>query len=320
MSGLEVFLGKTKGFLVSALASGKKNAPSLMTAGSVALGWTAVYLFWKHSRNADKKIAYEEQKLADKAEENGTEPEKLKFQEKAIIYLQYCWLEAVLGVASTGLAIGANKINVSRLAEMALLTKFMDDRNEKQNEMIEKLKDEVDPKKLNEIKEDIREKEIPKSEVLKALETTPGEGNTLFIDKLTSCKWRGNIMDVKDGIDAFNKRLKERHANVVKRKINDAFYVSEYRFAGDEDEDSVYSTLDLEEFLKSIGELPHMSDDYRMGEILEFRYRGGGGVPVDPNDILEYAQYIDPSTGAPAVCFIDYQSYLRGTEELLDRD
>lgn len=320
MSGFEVFLGKAKGFMVSALASGKKNAPSLMTAGSVALGWIAVYLFWKHSRNADKKIAYEEQKLADKAEENGTEPEKLKFQEKAVIYLQYCWLEAVLGVASTGLAIGANKINVSRLAEMALLTRYMTEKDEKSKEMIEKLEAEVDPKKVKEIKDEIREKEIPKSEVMEALETAPGSGNTLCIDKFTGNKWRANIIDVKDGIVAFNTKLKNRHADVVKRKIGDAFYVSDYSWKGDEDEDSVYSALDLEEFLKSIGELRYLATDYRMGELMEFRYQGGGGEPIDPNDILEYAQFVDPSNGMPAVCFIDYADYLKPTEELLDRD
>ncbi len=320
MSGFEMFLGKAKGFVVTALASGKKNAPSLMTAGSVIFGWTAVYLFWKHSRNADKKIAYEEQKLSDKALEEGTEAEKLKFHEKAIIYLQYCWLEAVLGVASTGLAIGANKINVSRLAEMALLTRYMTEKDEKSKETIEKLEAEVDPKKLKEIKDETREADIPKSEIVDALETAPGEGNTLFIDRFTGCKWRGNIMDLKDGIVAFNTKLKNRHSDVIKRKIGDAFYVSDHCFRGDEDEDSVYSALDLEDFLKCIGEVRYMVSDYRMGEILEFRYCGGGGEPVDPNDILEYAQFTDPSTGMPAVCFIDYADYLKPTEELLDRD
>ena len=43
-------ISKLKTLAAGLVASGKKNAPTLMTAGSIALGWLGVYFFWKESR------------------------------------------------------------------------------------------------------------------------------------------------------------------------------------------------------------------------------------------------------------------------------
>ena len=111
---------KLKGLVTAAVASGKKNAPTLMTAGSIALGWIGVYFFWKESKKVEQKIEFEEALLnADEDADMDIEKRKtLPVKEKLILYAQYCWPSAVMGLTSTGLAIGANSINLSRLAEI----------------------------------------------------------------------------------------------------------------------------------------------------------------------------------------------------------
>ncbi|MBQ6435455.1 MAG: hypothetical protein IJJ09_05605 [Synergistaceae bacterium] len=160
-------ISKLKAFGAAAIASGKKNAPTIMTGGSIVLGWLGVYLFWKQSKKAEKKIEYEEERI------NYVEPgavekpkhEDLPLKEKLIIYAEYCWPAAVCGLASTGLAIGANHLNLSRLTEMALLTKFMTEKDGKQQELIDKLKAEVGEKKFLEMKEELREEKYPEEEM-----------------------------------------------------------------------------------------------------------------------------------------------------------
>ena len=43
-------------FFNSTIAFGSKNAPTIMTGGSIVLGWTAVYVFWKQSKKAEEEI------------------------------------------------------------------------------------------------------------------------------------------------------------------------------------------------------------------------------------------------------------------------
>ena len=321
MSKINLNMDTLKKFGAGLLASGKQNAPTLMTAGSILLGWGAAYIFWKQGKKAEKKIEAEEMRLNEgkDADIPVSQQEKLPVKDKFIIYLQYCWMAAAMGVGSTALAIGANKLNVSRLAEMALLTQFMNGKNEKQEKLIEKLKGEVGEKKFDAVKEEIREEQFPKSEVLEAMTTAPGDGSTLFIDCVTRNRWRGNIIDVTNAIAEFNKDLKEERQDAIKKRLGDAFFVSsESPWGIDEDNMSeVYSALDLEEFMRRIGELKY-DNVSRLGDLLEFRYYGGPD-PVKAVDILEYKNYEDPSTGLPVVCFIDYEELLSGTNELIER-
>lgn len=321
MSKINLNMDTLKKFGASLLTSGKQNAPTLMTAGSILLGWGATYIFWKQGKKAEKKIEAEEMRLNEgkDADIPVSQQEKLPVKDKFIIYLQYCWMAAAMGVGSTALAIGANKLNLSRLAEMALLTQFMNGKNEKQEKLIEKLKGEVGEKKFDAVKEEVREEQFPRSEVLEAMTTAQGDGSTLFIDCVTRNRWRGNIIDVTNAIAEFNKDLKEERQDAIKKRLGDAFFVnSESPWGIDEDNMSeVYSALDLEEFLRRIGELKY-DNDSRLGDLLEFRYYGGPD-PVKAVDILEYKNYEDPSTGLPVVCFIDYEELLSGTNELIER-
>lgn len=322
MSKIDISLNKIKGLAAGVMASGKKNAPTLMTAGSVVLGWAAAYIFWKQGRKAEKKIEYEEGVLNLNLDADAPleQRQKLPVKEKVIIYLQYCWMAALLGVGSTGLAIGANGLNLSRLTEMALLTQFMTEKDGKQQKLIEKLRAEVGDKKFVEMKDELREEEYPKDEILKEVLSEPANGKTLFIDQVTGQKFRASILDVTNGIAEFNERLKDRRKDAIKMRLGDAFYVSsDLPWGLDENAESdIYSSMDVEVFLKCIGEIAG-KNEARIGDLLEFRYYGGGD-PVKANQILEYKNYTDPDSGFPVVCYIDYSELLAPSSELIERN
>lgn len=309
-------ISKLKAIAAGLVASGKKNAPSLMTAGSIVLGWVGVYIFWKESKKVEQKIEFEEA-LMNADEDSDILPEdrkKLPTKEKLILYAQYCWPSAVLGLTSTGLAIGANSINLSRLAEMALLTQFMSDKDEKQKKLIEKLKAEVGDKKFLEMKDEMLEERYPVDELREEIMSKPANGEVLFIDEVMGRKFRAKLSDVQQGVYDFNNRLKEKYNRAVKRVIGDAFYSSDNPY-----EDKIYSSLDVETFQRCIGEIGR-DETCGLGELMEFRcYDGTSDVfPWTNESIVRFKEYIDPSTGYPAVCYLDYKDLLKPTESLLD--
>lgn len=314
MNGLKSIIG-------NAIAFGKKNAPSIMTGGSILLGWAAAYVFWKQSKKAEQKIKNEEDKLS--------EEESLETKEKFVIYLQYCWMALVMGVGSSGLAIAAHKMDLSRLVEMYAMTQFLENKNGEQKTMIDKLKGEVDNKRIREIENEIIDEKYPKDEILKEVMSEPvGESNsTLFIDKVTHTKFRANIVDVTSGIYDFNRMLTERRNSMIKKrtKFSDPFVSQSDTPFGDLDNENgeyysdVYSSLGLDIFLDCIGESSDEENDTRLGELLEFRYYGGGEL-LKPAQILFYKKYTDPKSGFPEVCFIDYTEYLSPTSELIERN
>ena len=322
MSKLDIFMSKAKAYAVGVAAAGKKNAPTLMTGGSIILGWTAVYIFWKQSKKAEAKIQAEEQKLDDATDSDipPDERPKLGVKDKAIIYLQYCWLALLLGVGSSGLAIGANKLQLDRLAEMYVLTQFMNDKNEKQQNLIEKLRGELGEKKFKQMSDEIRDDKFPKEEILEEVKnSTPGEGKTKFIDVVTGKTFSNEIKDVLNGIARFNEEIKEQRKNELKKRLGDAFFAAEMPWGtGDDSFPTVYSHLDLERFLRYIGEINNKTEA-RLGEVLEFQYFGGGD-PIKPSQILEYKNFVDPDSGLPVVCYIDYADLLAPSSELMERN
>lgn len=322
MSGW-IDISKLKGLVTAAVASGKKNAPTLMTAGSIALGWLGVYFFWKESKKVEQKIEFEEALLnADEDADVDIEKRKtLPVKEKLILYAQYCWPSAVMGLTSTGLAIGANSINLSRLAEMALLTQFVTNREEDKNKLIEKLKTEIGEKKFEEMRNEMVDEDYPKEDILEEVnQIGPGSGKTLFIDKVTHNRFSADILEVTTGIADFNSRLKEKRNKALSQRLGDAFFASDSPWSTDLDRESdLYSSMDLEVFLQCIGETGR-EDECRLGELLEFRYYGGGGDVIKPNQILKYKDYTDPDSGLPVVCYLDYGELLSPTAELLERN
>ena len=314
-------ISKLKGLAISALASGKRNAPTIMTGGSILLGWAAAYFFWKQGRKAERKIEYEETKLNDgksPREYPSEATRKLPKKDKAIIYLQYCWTALALGVASTGLAIGANKLAMDRLVEAYMLVKLMDDKNEKQNKIIEKFKEELGDKKVQKIENEIRKEEYPREKFEKDLVTAPGDGRTLFYDRVTGRSFRKDILDVTDGISNFVEDLTSKRRENISKVINDPFFArSDIPFDPPYDRDDNYAASEVRELLERIGELKP-GESCRAGELMEFR-AFSSTKPFCPKDILIWdEEYVDPSTGQPVLCYLDYESYIYPSYELME--
>ena len=335
-----------KGWLSSGLAFGKKNAPMLMTGGGICLGWLGAYILWKQSKKAEQVIAKKEADLQSTIDISEEENEasgrgvmdaikarsELPRKDKIIIYLQYCWTAMALGIASTGLLIGAQKLSIDRLAEMYILTQFLEDKNKKQDGLIAKLKEKAglkdDSKAMHDLENDIIDEEYDREEIVDELLTHRddyGPGTALIIDKVTHARFRGDIIELTDGIAEANHILKTRRKKAIKKRLGDAFFSSSDNPWSEDDFDEdqygeVYSTLDLETFLSLIGEIEGRDDgDTRLGELLEFRDYGGKEL-LKASQILKYKEYLDPETGSPAVIYLDYTEFLSPSSELMERN
>ena len=299
-----------KKFAKGAITFSKKNLPSIMIGGSIIGFWTCAVMVAKSAPKAQKEIEYENAKRGE------DDKELLNWKDKAVIYGKHCWGAGALGLVSTGLAIGAHTIDISRIAEMYMLSQFYKDDGEKLKQQILKKKD--GEKELKELRkgaiEDQYDDEMQKMD--EWISDVPGEGSTLFVDTVTDKKWRGNIVDMMNGIQRFNERMRSGYKKEWKR--NFAFYVSDGSPHKNCDPDFYYKE-DLNIFLEDIGESDEVISDSGIGNLLEFRCYSDDSDLLKPNMILTYKKYLDPETGIPAVCFIDYHEYLAPTGELLER-
>ena len=348
MSFFDQSWNKLKIFGTTLLTMGKQNAPTLMTGGSVILGWTAVYFFWRDSRKADKKIEYEEFKINGNLDADAPPEAKqqLSKKDKFIIYLQYCWISLVLGIGSSALAIGANSINLSRLAEMALLTQFMDKRNGEQNILVDKLKEELPNKTVYDITHEMYHETADTDAIVAKLKEmiAKGDKRTLFVDSVNRKMWPDDILHVTNGIASFNEMLQKKRTRKMEESmanyqtkleesvdsLTDPFYVNDGSpwWKGDADPRKIETIMgitavgDLSDFLYSIGEISSPKED-KLGELLEFRCFGGEAA-VPASEILnfdtDYRMYFDKNEQVPEVCFVDYKHLLYPSYELIERD
>ena len=318
---LNIKWNKLEKFGKSILAFGRKNTTSLMTGGGIILGWTAVYIFWKESRKADEAIAIKQSELP--------EGETVPTKEKIITYLQYCWISLLLGLGSTGLEIWAHELDLSKITEMYVVTKFLEDKNAKQGKLIEKMEGEMKEKQVREMKSELIDEEYPKEEIEKHLshfDYGDGSNNTLFILRGTDQRFYGDIVKVTSGIAEANQVLKNKRKKMIESKIfKDPFYAKgdtpfpEPECTEDYAYSDIYSSMSLATVLAYIGAIDKEDKNQRIAdELLEVRYYGGAD-PLPPTDILFYKDYIGPGGGLPAVCYIDLSDYLLPTNELMER-
>ena len=324
---------KVKDFGASAFAFGRRNAPSIMTGGGILIGWVAAYIFWKQGKKAEEKIREEEAALNADVPEN--EPEKhveLPKKDKAAIYLRYCWMALALGLGSTGLTIWAHKIDLSRLAEMYMVTQFLEKKNEDQNKLLEKLKDEIGDKRIHDLENDIIEEEYPDEELHRESLSLKGEGRTLFSDKtLFGMKFRGDIEEVTDGIIRFNelmeknlkkaveKELRNYKGNSLEEKLKDPMYVSEvpYSDVSPYPDTPVFVEEPVETLLKCMG---REVDRSYIGDKLMIRYYSHGDR-INPYDsqYMRYKNFVDPVTGIAQFCELNYDDFVVPSIDLEDR-
>ena len=311
----------------SGVAFSKKNAPTIMTGGSILMGWTAVYLFWKESRKADAEIEETEEKLAEEetsvtiiVDEDGNEhreeicPE-LQKKEKAFIYLKNCWPALVMGLGSSGFAIWAHEMDLSRLAEMYMLTQFLEDKDAKKDDLIEKLKSELGAKKTLKVEDELRKEKLPDEKVKEIAKHIPGDGRTLIIDEVTGVKFRSDVEKIKDGIRDFNIMISNKYNEQMKKRFGDAFLaISDISPFPDAD---FYVAAGLNQFLQCIGE---NDKDNEIGDLMEFRFYGMKETCINPEDILKYRDYQDPDTGVAAICYLDYGWALGASSRLIEQN
>ena len=330
---------KVKDFGASAFAFGKRNAPSIMTGGGILIGWVAAYIFWKQGKKAEEKIREEEAALnADIPED---EPEKhIEFpkKDKVAIYLRYCWTALALGLGSTGLTIWAHKIDLSRLAEMYMVSQFFEKKSEDQEKMLEKLKEEVGEKKIHELENDIIEEEYPDEELRREVLSVRGIGRTLFCDETRfNFKFRAEIEDVRDGIIRFNEMMEGKLKKAVERELNrstkngkrmsleeklkDPMYVSEsetpYSDISPYPETPVFVEEPLDTFLDYIGCDNGISG---LGAGLVIRYYSHG-ARINPysDTVMNYKNFVDPATGVAQFCRLNYTDFVVPSIDFEDR-
>lgn len=333
-------IDKIKNFGTSALTFGKRNAPSIMTGGGIIIGWAAAYIFWKQGKKAEEKIRVEEEKLNETNESNAPEDQKkLPNKDKLAIYLQYCWMALLMGVGSTGLTIWAHKIDLSRLAEMYVVTQFLEKKSEDQSRVIEKYKEEIGDKRVHELENDILEEDYPDEELSREVLSVPGKGRTLFCDETRfRFKFRSEIEDVKNGIYEFNDMMSKRYETALERqkanarkgrslkdKLKDPFFASDNPYSEEDDDDEnmrsleamVYVEATLDEFLEFIHEGGGPSG---LGENMVIRYNGQG-LCINPNNenVMRYKDFTDPETGVAQFCRLNYTDYLVPSAEFEDR-
>lgn len=334
-----------KNILKQSAVFGKKNAPILLTGSSIAIGWFAVYLFWKESRNAETRIAYDRKVLN---EQNGIDPESrealdIPKKEKIVTYLGYCWMSLVLGIASSGLAIAGQKVSLDRLAEAYVMMQFFSDKSDKNEKIADKMSEALGNKKAEAIKQQVKAEAFSDEEIWNAWQKADGKGKTLVEDNVMHYIRKMDLDDLEAGIMKANDELRRRYAiekerrlkKLQKKKEQDPFYVAgdtTFINAFGENDDTgsmyfgdLYAELDLGEFLKFIGLVPDDNVDIRIGELLKFQYYGPSEEGKDKNPI-RFSQihsnrnHTLPNGEQITITTLDYLHLLSPTYELMERN
>lgn len=276
----------------NAVTYSKKNLPSFLVAGSIVGFWSSGIWLVKQAPKAKEEIDLKE----------ASQNESMKPIEKAGVYAKHCWGPAVVAAGSTVMSVAAHKIDLSRLAEMVMLTRFYKDNNGKINTPL--------------LKPDNEKEEYTEENVKNLVKEYSSTGKTLFIDKVTGVKWTGNLVDVINGIHQFNEHMNNLYKSEAKRQL--PFYAKDVPFDLTVDDIDIFAKERFDVFLESIGEEPDNAMDLGIGDLLEFRCYSDGTL-LKPEQILTYDKYVDPYTGVPQVCFIDYAEFLAPSSELLER-
>lgn len=311
MSKLNKFnIGWFKKAASSLLMFGKNNATSFMNGGSILLGWLGVYIFWTEALKAEEFIKKQQELIPV----DNPEDKKFDKKDKLLIYAKFCWPSALMGLASTGLSLYSHKLDLDQIAKAYVLTQFYKDKNEKNEDLIEKLKAEIKPSKVEEI-----EKEQTKGELKKKLsDGTPivntGKGNTLFVSDYGNIKFRSSVTEVNKGFYRFKTWLRDMRNIELKRYFADPFMSTDNPYANPDDLD-IYSSADLDDFFECLG-----VSGTKFGTLLEVRDYGNDNY-FTYSDVFDYSKdFEDPDTGEPTVCYIRIEKFLCGTHELIERN
>ena len=302
----------------SALAFSKKNLPSIMVGGSILMSVAAVYTAIKQAPKAAKEVEEEN----EKREEN--EEPAMNRKEIFVTYLKYCWMSLALEGGSAALAALAHKIDLARLGEMYMLSQFYKEDGEKLKKQL--LKQENGEQKLKELREQQFDDEHPVDDILKCPEyRNLKDGELLVMNETTDKQYPSTMTSLRNGFSDFNEMMMARYLDAYKKKygekLTDAFFSSIDSPYPINDE-NIYVTAKLDEFLVCIGEKDSTDIPSTVGELLEFHYYGNGPC-VDFNKVTDFKKFIDPSTGktvAVRLRRLDDFDLLYPAEDLMFRD
>lgn len=264
--------------------SGKQHLPTILTVTGVLGLWSAGVWGAVSYQKAKEKI-----NIAMKASlKSGNLDEAPDRLEQIKIIAEYCWRPALLATVSTVGIFHANKLNVSKIAGLTMLWQGAKNeidavQNRVDNGENEELKNGDLKKARQKNHEDFYEKN-PVKGCSDVYETR--NGNTLFVDMFSGAKFHSSIMAVNSAITELNTRLTEDQ------------YVSLEEF---------YDILDLDYSTR------------KCGQFAAFRLKSMKDV-IHPNQILDWKDYVDPTTGEPRICFIDYIRFLTPSDDFIEGD
>ena len=260
----------------------KQHLPTILVLTGVGLSLYSKYLTSHESVKAEKAIDHEARQRLEKHEE------PLDRWGRAKIYFEYCWLSMLMETGSIVLILAAHKINLGKIAAMTSL--YQVSKNE-----LKGLKDKIiaeDGKgTLKKLQRELRGEDYDPEELQKGGIWETGKGNTLFIDKYTGASFHSSITFVNTAITELNTLLQEGCG------YGENGYV------------------ELTDFLDLLGE---SKKDQKCGKYAAFRYTSARDV-IHPQQILDWHDYVDPTTGEPRVCFIDYSEFLTPSDDFIER-
>ena len=202
--------------------------------------------------------------------------------DRAKIYFEYCWPSMLVETGGIVMILAAHKINLGKIAAMTSL--YQVSKTELKG-LKDKILDEGSKGTLKNLERELRGEDFNPADIHKEDVHETGKGNTLFIDKFTGGQWHGTITDVNVAITNLNTRLQEDN----------------------------YAELD--DFLDDMGE---GSRNRECGKFVAFRYESPRDL-IHPNQILDWRDYVDPTTGEPRVCFVDYKAFLSPSDDFVER-
>lgn len=261
---------------------GKQHLPTIFVITGLGLSVYSKVLTAHESVKAQKAIDHEARERLD----NGKEP--LDRIGRAKIYLEYCWLSMLVESGGIALILAAHKINLGKIAAMTSL--YQVSKNELR-ELKNKIVDEGGKASLKNLEREIRGENFNAEELQEGGIYETGKGNTLFIDKFTGASFHSSITFVNTAITELNTQLQEGTG------YGENGYV------------------ELTDFLDLLGE---NSRNKKCGKYCAFRYNSPRDV-IHPQQILDWHDYVDPTTGEPRVCFIDYADFLTPSDDFVER-
>ena len=275
--------------LSNAKKFGKQHLPTILTVAGLGLSLLSKYLTAKEAVNVNYALKAEEEKRQREAEENGTEPVEITRWEKVKTYVEYCW-PSMAAEAGSIVCIGiSDRIDLKLLMTMTGLyhgskSELMDLRN--------RVVDRDGKTALHHMDHDRRkEKWNPERDLDPSGIWETGKGNTLFVDLYTGAQFHSSISYINTAITELNTQLQESQG------YGEAGYV------------------ELTDFLELLGE---NSRQRKCGRSACFRYNSPRDV-IHPNQIIDWMDYVDPTTGEPRVAFIDYERFLTPSDDFVEK-